>query len=95
MNRLSVNRRAQVPAALVEGNSVNSVCRVTGVAKHTALDLLEDAGCAAAAYHDIHVRNIRARRVQVNEAWAFCYAKQKNVPAEKQGQFGYGDLFVA
>jgi hypothetical protein len=23
--------------------------------------------------------------------WSFCYAKQKNLPADKQEQFGYGD----
>ncbi|MFZ3275998.1 MAG: IS1 family transposase [Candidatus Sulfotelmatobacter sp.] len=94
MNRLSIPKRAQVLSALVEGNSINAIVRMTGVAKHTVLKLLEDAGCAAAAYHDAQIRNVYARRVQVDEAWAFCYAKQKNVPQEKQGQFGYGDVWT-
>jgi IS1 family transposase len=78
----------------VEGNSINSIVRMTGVAKHTILKLLEDVGCAVAAFHDAHIRNVSARRIQVDEAWAFCYAKQKNVPQEKQGQFGYGDVWT-
>ena len=83
-----------VIAALVEGNSINSIVRMTGVAKHTVLKLLEDVGCTVAAYHDAKIRSVSARRVQVDEAWAFCYAKQKNVPQEKQGQFGYGDVWT-
>ncbi len=67
---------------------------MTGVSKHTVLNLLEDVGCTAAAHHNTHIRNVHARRVQVDEAWAFGYAKQKNVPKEKQGQFGYGDVWT-
>src|SRR5213594_441969 len=94
MNRLETTKRVSVISALVEGNSINAITRMTGVAKHTVLKLLADIGCVAAAYHDLHVQNVRVRRVQVDEAWAFCYAKQKNVPREKQGQFGYGDVWT-
>ena len=41
-----------------------------------------------------HLRNLNCKRIQVDEIWAFCYSKQKNVPAEKQGQFGYGDVWT-
>lgn len=94
MNRLPAIKRAVILSALVEGNSINSIVRMTGVSKHTVLKLLEDVGCTAAAYHDAYIRDVRCRRVQVDEAWAFCYAKQKNVPPEKQGQFGYGDVWT-
>jgi hypothetical protein len=60
MNRLANEKRTQVIAALVEGVSVNATCRMTGVAKHTVLKLLRDLGCACAAYHDSHVRGLRA-----------------------------------
>jgi hypothetical protein len=56
---------------------------MTGVAKHTVLSLLRDLGCACAEYHQKHVRNLRVRRVQADEIWAFVYAKQKNVSAEQ------------
>jgi hypothetical protein len=93
MNRLSISRQVQAVAALVEGNSVNATCRMTGIAKHTVLKLLKDVGCACAAYHDANVRNIRVRRVQCDEAWSFVYAKQKNVTEERMAA-GAGDCWT-
>src|SRR5947207_15756602 len=94
MNRLNRTKQAQVVAALVEGNSINATVRMTGVAKHTILKLLADLGSACADYHDRTVRNLKCRRVQCDEIWQFCYAKAKNVPADKKGQFGYGDVWT-
>jgi IS1 family transposase len=54
-----------------------------GVGKHTVLRLLEDAGCACAAYHDAMVRGVRANRVQCDEIWAFVYGKDKNLTIEQ------------
>src|SRR5437667_9875579 len=90
---LAIEKRAQVVAALVEGSSINATCRMTGVAKHTVLKLLKDLGCAAAAYHDFNVRNLRVRRVQCDEIWAFVYEKQKNV-TEEQMKSGAGDVWT-
>jgi IS1 family transposase len=93
MNRLSTNKQAQIVSALVEGNSINATCRMLGVGKHTVLRLLEELGCACAAYHHSHVRNLRVRRVQCDEVWAFIYAKQKNVTLEQMQQ-GAGDVWT-
>src|SRR5258707_11100597 len=93
MNRLATDKRIAVVAALVEGTSINATCRITGVAKHTILKLLKDLGCAAASYHDEHVRNLRVSRVQCDEIWAFVYAKQKNVTLEQMQQ-GAGDVWT-
>jgi IS1 family transposase len=94
MNRLSTADRVRVIAALVEGMSIRATVRMTGVAKNTVAKLLVDLGTACAAYHDDHVRNLACERVQVDEIWSFCYAKQKNVPADKRGTFGYGDVWT-
>jgi IS1 family transposase len=94
MNRLKTDKRTQVIAALVEGVSINATCRLTGVAKHTVLNLLRDLGCACAEYHNAAVRNLKVKRVQCDEIWAFCYAKDKNVPADKRGKFGFGDVWT-
>ena len=94
MNRLNRTRQAQVIAALVEGNSINATVRMTGVAKHTILKLLADLGPACADYQDRTFRNLGCKRIQCDEIWQFCYAKAKNVPAEKRGQFGYGDVWT-
>jgi IS1 family transposase len=93
MNALKTEKRSQVIAALVEGVSINATCRMTGVAKHTVLKLLKDLGCACAAYHDAYVRNLRVRRIQCDEIWAFVYAKQKNVTLE-QMEKGAGDVWT-
>jgi IS1 family transposase len=93
MNRLSIEKRAQVIGALVEGNSINSTCRMLGVGKHTVLRLLEDAGEACAKFHDRHVRNMRVRRLQCDEIWQFVGAKQKNATPE-QKEAGWGDVWT-
>ena len=94
MNKLSPERRAQVISALVEGNSIRATCRMTGTAKGTVLKLLADVGEVCRDYQDKHVRKLTTRRVQCDEIWAFCHSKEKNVPEEKKGQFGYGDVWT-
>lgn len=94
MYKLTTVERAQVLTALIEGNSIASTCRMFGVNKITVLRLLADAGTLAAQYHDLVVCDLKTRRVQCDEIWSFCYAKQKNVPAELSGVFGYGDVWT-
>lgn len=94
MNKLSRKERAQIVAALVEGNSVRATCRMTGAAKGTVLKLLADLGKACAWYQDEKLRNLPCKRVQCDEIWSFCYAKEKNVPAEFKGKLGFGDVWT-
>lgn len=93
MNRLSAGKRVQVISALVEGNSLRSIVRMTGVALNTVTKLLVDMGCACAAYHHRHVRNVRVRRLQCDEIWQFIGAKKKNVTPEQEQQ-GWGDSWT-
>ena len=94
MNRLSQEKQRQVVAALVEGNSIRATCRMTGVAKNTVVKLLLDLGKACAEYQDKAFHGLTCKRLQCDEIWSFCYAKEKNVPKEKKGQFGYGDVWT-
>ena len=94
MNKLSRERQIQVVKALVEGNGINGIVRMTGVAKNTILKLLADLGSACLKYQDENLRNLKLTRIQCDEIWEFCYAKQKNVPEEHQGEFGYGDVWT-
>jgi IS1 family transposase len=93
-NVLSRERRAAVVAALVEGNSIRSTVRMTGVAKNTVVKLMAELGAVCARYQDETLRDLTCKRLELDELWGFCYAKQKNVPAEKAGQFGYGDVWT-
>jgi len=94
MNKLSAARRAQVIAALVEGNSIRSTVRMTGVAKNTVTKLLVDLGAACMVYQDRTMQNLPCTRVQCDEIWAFCHSKQNNVAPEHQGVLGYGDVWT-
>jgi IS1 family transposase len=93
MNQLNTAKQTQIIAALIEGNSINATCRMLGVGKHTVLRLLEDAGCACAAYHYDNVRNLHVNRAQCDEVWSFIYAKQRNVSAEQMEE-GAGDCWT-
>lgn len=94
MNRLSAEKRAQVVRCLVEGNSIRATCRMTGVAKNTVTKLLVDFGLACMTHHHETVRGLNSERVQCDEIWSFCFAKEKNVRPEKVGEPGYGDVWT-
>jgi IS1 family transposase len=94
MNRLSTTERAAIVRALVEGNSIRATCRITGRDKGTVLALLNDLGAVCTAYQSKTIRGIQSRRIQCDEIWAFCYAKQKNVPKKMAGKYGVGDVWT-
>lgn len=94
MNQLTNEKRTQVIASLVEGNSIRATVRMTGVAKGTVLKLLKDVGEVCTAYQDKKFKKLPCKRIQCDEIWSFCYAKDKNVPEDKKGQFGYGDVWT-
>jgi len=94
MKRLTREKQAQIISALIEGNSIRATARMMNVSKDTVLKLQVEAGYASADYQDKTFHGLSCKRVQCDEVWAFCYAKQKNVPAEKQGHFGYGDVWT-
>jgi IS1 family transposase len=94
MNRLTSEDRARILHLLCEGSSIRAVTRLTGASKNTVIKLMIDAGKACAAYHDEHVRNLKAKRVQVDEIWSFTYAKQKNVEKAKTAPPNAGDAWT-
>jgi len=94
MNRLSIGKRAQILNMLVEGMSMRAASRLADVSINTVTKLLVDAGFACARYHDEHVRNVKASRVQCDETWSFCYAKQKNVKTAVSAPDYAGDVWT-
>ena len=94
MNRLGKEKRTQIIRCLVEGCSIRSTVRITGSSKNTITKLLRDIGKACSEFQDKALVNLNCQRVQCDEIWSFCYSKQKNVPEEKRGQFGVGDVWT-
>ncbi len=93
-NVLKPEKRAAIIAALVEGSSVRATARMVNVSKNTVTKLVMDLGSACAAYQFDALRNLSSKRIQVDEIWSFVYAKAKNVPQERRGQFGFGDVWT-
>lgn len=86
--------RAQVLAALVEGNSIRATVRMTGVAKNTILKLIADVGKICAEYQDGAFQNLTCSRIQCDEIWSFVGAKAKNATPEQKQELGYGDVWT-
>ncbi|MGC2503299.1 MAG: IS1 family transposase [Silvibacterium sp.] len=93
MNCLDSQTRARIVACLIEGCSIRATVRMTGASKNTVVKLLADLGCACAAYHNKHVRNLRVRRLQADEIWSFVGCKRKNASPEQKAE-GWGDIWT-
>jgi IS1 family transposase len=93
MNRLQTEKRAQILNCLCEGNSLRATTRLTGVSINTVVKLLIDAGNACTRFQDETFRNLKCKRLQCDEAWAFCYAKDKNCTPEMKAK-GAGSVWT-
>jgi len=94
MNRLSIEKRAAVIRCLVEGCSVRATVRMTGVAKNTVQKLTRDLGEACLNFQDKKLRMLPCKRIQCDEIWCFCYAKDKNLPDTMRGEPGVGSMWT-
>ena len=94
MNKLPLAKRIQILNMLVEGSSLRSISRVVDVSINTVTKLMADAGHVCDDFHDEKVRGVKASKVQCDEIWAFCAAKQKNAAAKKAPVEGAGDVWT-
>jgi|ERR1035437_2205777 IS1 family transposase len=94
MNKLDTAKRSQVVSAIVEGCSIRSIVRMTGVSKNTIAKLLVELGAACSKYMDEHLTGLHCQRVQVDEIWGFVGCKQKAVTAKKLEQGVCGDIWT-
>ncbi len=94
MNKLPLAKRVQILSMLCEGSSMRSISRVVDVSINTVTKLLVDAGETCLEMHDELVRDVKASKVQCDEIWSFCYAKQKNVAEAKDAPAEAGDVWT-
>jgi IS1 family transposase len=94
MNKLPITKRVQILSMLCEGSSMRSISRVCDVSINTVAKMLVDAGKVCMAFHDEKVVAVKSKRVQVDEIWSFCAAKQKNVAKMKTPVEGAGDVWT-
>ncbi|HXO21450.1 MAG TPA: IS1 family transposase [Thermoanaerobaculia bacterium] len=93
-NVLSAPKRVQIVSALVEGCGIRATARMAGVSKDTVMKLWREIGEACIRLQDKELRNLSCKRLQVDEVWSFVYAKEKNVPQDRLGEFGVGDVWT-
>ena len=92
MNKLSIEKRAQIIGLLVEGNSLRASSRLAKVSINTVTKLLVEVGKACAKFHNDTVIDVKSNKIQCDEIWSFVYSKQKNIP---QGMEDYaGDVWT-
>lgn len=94
MNKLTDEKREYIIKLLVEGNSLRAISRIADCSINTVTKLLVDIGTACQTYHDEYVRNVTAKRVQCDEIWSFIYGKDKNLPKDLQGKYGFGSIWT-
>lgn len=94
MNKLNNKKRAQLITVLSEGNSLRATARICDVAFNTVLKFIPAIGKVCAEYQNEVMRDLPCQRIQCDEIWSFCYAKEKNVPEDKKGKWGYGDVYT-
>jgi IS1 family transposase len=94
MNKLSLDRQAQIIKVLCEGNSLRSTARITNTAVNTVVKLLREVGAACLDYQDKVMHNLTCKKLQCDEIWSFVYSKDKNVPEAHNGEFGFGDVWT-
>jgi IS1 family transposase len=94
MNKLNLERKAQVIKVLCEGNSIRSTARITDTAINTVVKILREVGKACLEYQDKTMRDLPCQKLQCDEIWSFVYSKAKNVPVEHENEFGYGNVWT-
>jgi IS1 family transposase len=96
MNKLSIEKQTQVINALVEGCSIRSTERLTGVHRDTIMRLLCRVGNACQELMDSKMRNLPCQVMQVDEIWTFVGKKQRRLtPADDNQSMGDQYVFVA
>jgi IS1 family transposase len=95
MNRLPLEKQALVLNSLIEGNSIRSTVRMTGVNKKTVMRLLLEAGELAQEILDRQLVNIQSNFIQVDEIWTYVGKKQKQMKPFDSEELGDQYVFVA
>jgi transposase-like protein/IS1 family transposase len=91
----SIDQAEMVLKLLLEGNSVSSVERVTGIHHATILKLLVLAGEKCERIMADKIRNVEVRDLECDELWSFLGKKQKRVRPEDDQNLGDCYVFVA
>ncbi len=94
MNQLKKEKQLAVISALVEGVSIRSIERMTGVHRDTILRLLNRVGERCSRLLDQQMQGFHSRLIQVDEIWTFCRKKEQRLTEAEQSNPELGDQYV-
>jgi len=96
-NFLSREEQLSVLHLLVEGVSLRSITRLTGIHRTTIANLMLRAGSAVRSLMDVRMHNLHLKHLQCDEIWTFCLKKQGRLRPHEAGNQTIGDqyLFIA
>jgi IS1 family transposase len=80
---------------LLEGCSIRSTERLTGITRNTIMDLLVVAGQRCMKLMDEKLRGLKCEFIQADEIWCFVNKKQKRCREHDPAEFGDAWVFVA
>jgi IS1 family transposase len=85
-NILSIEKKISAISALVEGSSIRSIERMTGIHRDTIMRLGVRMGEGCKRLMDEKLRGLNSRTIEVDEIWGFVGMKQKTA-----NRFNAGD----
>ena len=94
MNVLSPIRKEQILAALVEGNSIRSIERMTGTHRDTIMRLLVRVGNGCEKLLDENCKDINSNQIQIDEIWTYVGKKEKKLSEREKAKAVLGDQYV-
>jgi len=94
MNVLPQDRQAAIIVAHIEGSSIRSIERMTGVHRDTIMRLIVRTGQGCARILDENIKNVSAKRIQADEIWTYVFKKQAHLNTEDHPDMGDQYVFV-
>ena len=79
MNVLGREKQEAAIAALVEGVSIRSTERMTGIHRDTIMRLMVRVGQGCVNLMDSYMKNLKCETMQVDEIWCFVGKKQRHL----------------
>lgn len=94
MNITPMEKQIQALNVLVEGNSIRSTERITGMHRDTIMRLLVRVGQQCQRTMDGLLRGFHCEHMEVDEIWSFVKKKEKRLKPDERALGIYGDQYV-
>src|SRR4030042_4823880 len=96
MNIVKIEKQETAIAALVEGSSIRSVERMTGIHRDTIMRLMVKTGQKCQEILNTYMYNLTCKNIQVDEIWCYVGKKQRHLnETDNREELGDQWVFVA